>query len=83
MCAVGIPDDQSYRRSQVPSGHATGWRRRLMVGILVAVALVVSVPVVIRIVGNSTKPRARTAAVDRRGRGDLSRFVRRWTEGDV
>jgi hypothetical protein len=52
MCAVGIPDDQSYRRSQVPSGHATGWRRRLMVGILVAVALVVSVPVVIRIVGN-------------------------------
>jgi hypothetical protein len=52
MCAVGIPDDRSYRRSQVPTGHATGWRRRLMVGILVVVALVIVVPMFIRIIGN-------------------------------
>jgi hypothetical protein len=52
MCAMGIPDDRSYRRSQVPSGHATGWRRWAMVGILVALALVALVPAVIRIVAN-------------------------------
>ena len=49
---MGIPDDRSYRRSQMPSGYAYGWRRWAMVGILVAVALVALVPVVISMIVN-------------------------------
>jgi hypothetical protein len=39
---VGIPDDESYfRRSYLPTGRATGWRRGCLIAIVVVVVLMV------------------------------------------
>ena len=51
---MGIPDDESYfRTSYVPTGHATGWRRVLVLALVVIVAILAVAGIVMGIVALS------------------------------